>query len=989
MPTWRIVMRAVSRLVATGLVLLLAALVTVPTGAQEAQRVMEMPDILAWKSMRARAVSPDGAWLAYYLAPTEGDSTVVVRALSGDAEYSFEVGELPMFGGGSVEFSGDSNWLAFQVRPDRAAAAKSKKPLPNSVGLVDLTSGEMTKLERVRSFAFGGTDVAWFAVHKMAPDGRDDEDWKGSDLLLRRTSDGTTLTVGNVSEYAFNDTGDWLATAIDTEGRTGNGVQAREIASGRVLPLDSAEAAYQRINWTDEGDAFAVLRSVKDDDYEEELVAVMGFADLGADAVRRVEYDPSEDEVFPGGMTINASHTPEWTDSRDALLFRIHDSEMTEEAMAAAEAAAEAEEAEDEMAPSADSDDVDTADLVIWHWRDRRLQSRQQVVQGADRNFGYLSTYRVADDRFIQLADDDIRSVTPAPGHRWAIGSDNDEYERQQSLDGQNLVDISIIDMHTGERRLALEGVRWVFGASPDGKHLLHYGDGNFFSLDLETGESVNLTGDLGVAFWNVDDDHNVVKPPRFQFGVGWSDDGSHILLTDGWDIWKMGADGSDPVNLTVNGREQQVRYQRVFRLDPDLDGIDLSAPLYVTTYGEWTKKRGIARLDASQPGATGLLWDDAAFGSLLKAEEADVYLFTRETHADPPNYYVTDASLADGRQVTDTNPQQAELAWSSGVQLVDYESVKGAKLQASLFLPANYEPGKKYPTMVYIYEKLSQGANNFYTPSANGFNKSVYTSAGFAVLMPDIVYEINDPGQSAVWSVLPALDAAIATGVVDADAVGLHGHSWGGYQTSHLITQTDRFSAAIAGAPLTNMISMYSLIYKNAGIGNGQIFEASQGRFTGGPWDVTDAYVRNSPVYHAENVTTPLIILHNDKDGAVDFTQGVEYYNTLRRLNKNVVMLQYVGENHGLRDPANRKDYTVRMREFFDHHLRDLGMPGWLQEGVDYLDMEAHLKERAQAIADEVAAAAEAAAAEKAEAEAGTETEPAESGTTGQAGGQ
>ncbi len=963
-------MRAVTRFAAIGLALALAVLAVGPVAAQEASRVIEMPDILAWKSIRARAVSPDGGWLAYYLAPTEGDSEVVVRSLTDDAEYRFAAGELPMFGGGRIEFSGDSTWLSFQIRPGRDKAAKSKKPLPNSLGLVDLASGEMTEFERVRGSSFGGTDATWLAIHKMAPDGRDDDDWKGADLLLRRASDGTTLTVGNVSEYAFDESGDWLATAIDTEGRSGNGVQVREMSSGRVLPLDSAEAAYRRISWTEEGDAFAVLRSVKNDDYEDELVAVLGFADFATEAQRGVVYDPAEDEAFPSGMTINANHAPAWSDSRDALVFRIHAADMTEEAKAAA--AAEAKEAEDEMAsPTAAGDDVDTADLVIWHWRDRRLQSRQQVVENTDRNFGYLSTYRIDDGRFIQLADDEVRSVSAAPGDRWAIGRDNDDYERQESLDGQNLADVWVIDMHSGDRRLAIEGARWVFGVSPAGTHLLHYDEGNFFSLDLATGESINLTGDLGVPFWNVDDDHNVVKPPRFQFGLGWSDEGDQLLLSDGWDIWKMGADGSDPVNVTVTGREQQIRYQRVFRLDPDLDGVDLSAPLYVTAYGEWTKKRGIARVDSSHPGVTDLLWGDAAFSSLMKAEDADVYLYTRETYADPPNYYVADASLADGRQVTDSNPQQVDLAWSAGVQLVDYETVKGVKLQAALFLPANYEPGKKYPTMVYIYEKLSQGANNFFAPSANGFNKSVYTSAGYAVLMPDIVYELNDPGQSAVWSVLPALDAAIATGVVDADAVGLHGHSWGGYQTSHLITQTDRFSAAIAGAPLTNMISMYSLIYKNAGIGNGQIFEASQGRFTGGPWDVTDAYVRNSPVYHAANVTTPLIILHNDRDGAVDFTQGVEYYNTLRRLNKNVVMLQYVGENHGLRDPANRKDYTVRMREFFDHYLRDLGMPGWLQDGVDYLDIDDHLKARAQAIADEVAAARKAAEAVEAETEA------------------
>ena len=195
----------------------------------------------------------------------------------------------------------------------------------------------------------------------------------------------------------------------------------------------------------------------------------------------------------------------------------------------------------------------------------------------------------------------------------------------------------------------------------------------------------------------------------------------------------------------------------------------------------------------------------------------------------------------------------------------------------------------------------------------------------------------------------VPAVKAAIATGVVDPKHIGIHGHSWGGYQTAFLITQTDIFAAAIAGAPLTDMISMYGLIYKNSGVTNGQIFESSQGRFTSGPWENWEAYTRNSPVAFARNVKTPLIILHNDKDGAVDFTQGVEYYNTLRRLQKPVVLLEYIGENHGLAKRANQKDYTVRMKEFFDHFLMNKPVPKWFEEGVKRLDMEDHLKTRTQ----------------------------------------
>jgi dipeptidyl aminopeptidase/acylaminoacyl peptidase len=215
-------------------------------------------------------------------------------------------------------------------------------------------------------------------------------------------------------------------------------------------------------------------------------------------------------------------------------------------------------------------------------------------------------------------------------------------------------------------------------------------------------------------------------------------------------------------------------------------------------------------------------------------------------------------------------------------------------------------------------------------------------------VLYPDITYETNEPGMSAVWAVVPAVKAAIATGIVDPNRVGLTGHSWGGYQTAHLVTQTNIFKAAVAGAPLTNMISMYGSIYGGAGIADGAIFEASQGRFDGGPWGSRlAAYERNSPVLHADKVTTPLIIMHNDKDGAVNWNQAIEYFHALRRNNKNVIMLQYPGEDHNLRDPKNQKDYSRRMREFFDHYLKGAPAPRWIREGVQYIEMDDYLKGR------------------------------------------
>ena len=333
---------------------------------------------------------------------------------------------------------------------------------------------------------------------------------------------------------------------------------------------------------------------------------------------------------------------------------------------------------------------------------------------------------------------------------------------------------------------------------------------------------------------------------------------------------------------------------------------------------------------------------------NVVKARNADTFVYTRQNFIEYPDWHVFDANFKPAAQLTDVNPQMKDMSWSSGTRLIDYRSAKGDRLQGALYLPANYEPGKKYPLLVTIYEKRSQNMRTFVSPSeTRAPDPALYTSRGFAVLDPDIVYKVNDPGMSAVWSVIPAVKAAIATGMIDEKNVGLWGHSWGGYQTAFLVTQTNIFKAAIAGAPLTDMVSMYSSVYWNTGGANQAIFESSQGRFTGNFIDNYDAYIRNSPAFHAKKQQTPLIILHNDKDGAVDFNQGITHFNTLRQLGKDVILLEYVGENHGLARPANQKDYAGRMTEWFDYHLKGAPPAEWIVNGVPRIRMADHLAAR------------------------------------------
>ena len=972
--------------IAVVLAVLSAGAVSGPPAA--ARRPLELADILAWKTINSAVVSNDGRWFAYRLSPTEGDSEVVIRQTQGDKEYRFGVGDVRGGGGpggrggaaagaavSSLAFSDDSGWVAFSVAPTKKEAAqlrRQRRPLQNRVALLNLTSGTDVRFDKVRRFAFSGEKAAWIALHKYGPEGPGgggsapatppaggaaagaasaEDRPKGADLILHELAGGSELNLGNVSDFAFDKAGKWLAFAIDAQDKSGNGLDLRDMETSVVTPLDSAKASYERITWTEKGDGLAALKGTEDKRFKDKVYAVVAFTGFGGGSPQKSGYDPAADKTFPEGMSISPARSPQWTEDLSGVLFGIRtlkkaDPKPDQKAEPTTDAAAAPAA---RPAPGDEGADEEKPDLVIWHWQDPRLQSQQQVQEEADKNFNFLSIYRAKDKKFIRLADDDVRSVSLAPKDRWAVGIDVRDYELDASLSGRRYQDVYVIDLQTGARKLALKKARNYSGPSSDGSKLLYYDDGHYFVYDIASGQSTNITKTVPTSFINTEDDHNVVKPPLPS--IGWTKDGDAVLLSDGWDIWKVPVSGA-AVNLTVNGRKDAVRYRRILRLDPDERGFDLSVPRYVDMFGEFTKKGGVARLEPGRTGVQPLVFDDAAFSRLAKAKRADVYLYTRETYKDPPDYYAADGSLKDGRKITALGKQVEAFEWSSGSQIIDYTATLGKggatkKLQGSLFLPANYQKGTSYPTVVYIYEKLSQGFNQFATPTANGFNKSVYTSNGYAVLEPDITYRVNDPGMSAVWCVTPAVKAAIATGVVDAKHVGLQGHSWGGYQTAFLVTQTNMFAAAVAGAPLTNMVSMYSLIYKNTGGTNQAIFESSQGRFLGGYWDNWDAYYRNSPVNFAKNVTTPLIILHNDKDGAVDFTQGVEYYNTLRRMGKKVVMLEYPGENHGLAKPANQQDYTVRMKEFFDHQLMGKPAPDWWTKGVSRLEMEEHIRQR------------------------------------------
>jgi dipeptidyl aminopeptidase/acylaminoacyl peptidase len=464
---------------------------------------------------------------------------------------------------------------------------------------------------------------------------------------------------------------------------------------------------------------------------------------------------------------------------------------------------------------------------------------------------------------------------------------------------------------------------------------VLYFKDKNWWIYDILKGTHINLTKDIPTVLWNTrDDSPQDIKPP---FGNGgWFKDDKAILIYDEFDVWKVYPDGTKPIRLT-QGKENKIIFRSV-RLSYEYPYIDPTKDLYFSATGDLDKKEGYYRFSVKNK-FDKLIFEDKAIGGLRKAEKSDYFLYSSETYASSPNIYRTTYSFSDGEKISDTNPQQSKFAWGKS-ELINFKNKDGKALQGALFYPANYEPGKKYPMIVYIYEIRSNMLNRYVSPSPrSSYNTTNYTSQGYFIFQPDIVYKTNQPGQSSVNCVVPAVEEVLKTGMIDEKKIGLMGHSWGAYQTSFIITQTSLFSAAVAGAPLIDMISMYNEIYWNSGSPNQNIFETSQGRLREPWWVIMQDYMTNSPMFQAQNIKTPLLVTFGNSDGAVDWHQGIEMYTTMRRMEKPFIMLVYDGENHSLAKKENQLDYTKRVNEFFNHYLLGTEAGEWITNGKKYVD--------------------------------------------------
>ncbi len=905
----------------------------------------------SWKSIYGSQISPDGNWILYLETPQDGDAEVVAIKLSGVKELRHTIG---YSGEGTdsersanAQFSYDSTHAVFIISPSKEEVEKAKdqknknnKKPKKRLGIMDLSTGGTEVIEEIKSFKLPEEAGGWVAYLKEPPEKKEEkkeEEEKGEEikeeqekeekkkekkygtpLVLRSLKHGSEIVLNSVMEYRFTKNGDYLIYSVSSEEKPEtDGVYILKPGQERSISLLTGEGNYKKLTMDEEETRLAFLTDRDDYEAEEPTFNLYGW-NVGDDKAS-LWVSHNSTPRFPEGMAVSDKSDITFTKDGWIVMFGIKE---------IPESKKEDEEKEEEK-----------AQFDLWHWDDPLPQPQQKKMEEVVRNNTWESVYHLKSSRFVKLADQEIPDVNISENGKIAFGQTFWPYAKRISYFG-TFYDVYIVDPHSGEKTLVKKELYSRARLSPGAKYVYWFEDKDWHIYDIASGKVRNVTQDIEVLFDRQDWD---TPSPPYPYGVaGWTEDDSSLLIYDQYDVWEVEPDGKDARMITEGfGRENDLSFRYV-RLDPEEETIDTKETLLFRVSHEETMATGFYsdRVQGNKPPEK-LIMEDRAFGYPRKAENSDTLILNRMAFDEYPDVWISDKNFSNLQKVTDLGRQMEPYIWGKA-ELRDFKSSDGRPLKGILIKPDDFDPNKKYPLMVYIYETLHSGLHYFRHPSpGTSINMPYYVSNGYVLWMPDIEYHTGYPGQDALKCVLPGIQMLIREGYIDPDAVGIQGHSWGGYQISYMITQTNIFAAAEGGAPVSNMISAYNGIRWGSGMVRQFQYEHTQSRIGGSLWEYPLRYIENSPIFWADKIQTPIMFMHNDEDGAVPWYQGIEFIMALRRLGKEAYMFNYNGEEHGLRKRINQKDWTIRMQQFFDHYLTDGPKPDWMKNGIKAWEKE------------------------------------------------
>jgi len=830
--------------------------------------------------------------------------------------------------GNSAVITEDSRFVVFAIDPffkdTRQAKIKKKKAaeMPkDSLGIVALDKWQVWKTPLVKSFKTPekGSGTLAYLLEK----GPSDKDSTGgAPLVIRQLETGREDTIHHVVEYAFSKPGNKLlaaTTASKKDSLAKAAVLLWDIAARRADTLSRGAAQRKAFTFDEEGLQAAWIStrdSAKALQHSYQLYYYRPGQDSGAIAADR-----------------NTPGIPEkWGVADTSRLYFSNNGQRLFFGTAP-------------VRPPKDTTIVDfeVAKLDIWHYQDDYLQPMQLKNLNRDLKKSYLAVYYPDTRRVVQLGDTDLENVLTANegNSDYALGYTDKGQRVPLQWTGRTLKSAWLINVKDGSRRLVKEKLDGTFYISPKGNYLYWYDMAarHWFSYECAGGAIRNISAAIPTAMFDEEDDH---PDAPYDYGrAGWLQDDRRILLYDRYDVWEADPAGvATPRNLTGIGRRDKTRF-RYLKLDEDERFIKNGQDLHFSAYNEQSKYNGFYIIKGGKAPLQQLAMGPYAYQFLAKAKQADRYLFNKSNYQQSPDVYTAVLSgkiptFDKAMQISHINPQQQNYNWGTA-SLFKWTAYNGKPAEGILYKPENFDSTQQYPMIIYFYEKLTDLLYNYQppAPTPSRLNIPFFVSRGYLVFAPDISYDNGYPGNSAYNYIVSGARALAKHSWVDSTNIGIQGQSWGGYQVAYLITRTNLFKAAWAGAPVANMTSAYGGIRWESGMNRQFQYEHTQSRIGGTLWEKPELYIENSPLFHLPKVNTPLAIMANDADGAVPWYQGIELFTGLRRLGKPVWMLNYNNEAHNLVQRQNRKDIQRREQQFFDHFLKGAPAPQWLERGV------------------------------------------------------
>ena len=902
----------------------------------------------SWKSLKNASLSQEGDVITYEINPHRGDGTLHLIDVNDKQKKSV----FPR--GKDAACNQNQKAILFSIQPgydtirslqlaevDESEWVKDslgiywleKDSLVKKANLVDYKVSEEGEFIAYRLFADSVSSKKdkekkekkrWRLFKKKKKDDKKEkEESDGNTLFVLNASTEKTIQLKQVVSYDFNKKGNQLSyvTHRKMEDKDNFIFHIYDLKQNIKKTFKVTFSVVNSTQFNTDGNALAFMAS-NDTSKTVKTYQIYRWKVVNDQPELLVHQERSD---LPEGMTPSKNKELSFSEDGTKLFFGLD--ELPEE-----------EEAEDTLL------DSEKAKLDVWHYENDRLQPQQLNEIKRDEKDSYLSVLHLDDNKLVQLENDTLDvSVLDHGNTQYGLAQSNEKYAHTYNWNYPWPRDFYRVDLKTGKTTLLQSKVNYANGLSPNGKYFVAFNSrkNNYYATNLETGEMECMTcKNKDSIIWKSDiNGMPFLASPEGSPGYV---SPHEILLYSRFDVWKYDFQTEQFTSITNQKGKETDTELRLVRLNHDSTYIDLDE-VYIKGVNQKTWSESIfsivqneKEVDLKKRYST----NHKIFG-LDNSDATNHLIFRQMNVTDYPDLYFTDSAFNNPTKISTTNPQQKEYVWPT-VEQVSWTSYNGEKLEGLLYKPDNFDSTKSYPMLVYFYEMYTQRKHNHYIPkpTASIIYPTEYTSAGYVVFIPNIRYETGHPGQSAYNSIMSGTDKILELYPnVDITRMGLQGQSWGGYQTAQLITMTKRYSAAMAGAPVSNMFSAYGGIRWGSGLNRAFQYEHTQSRIGKTIWEAPELYVENSPLFGVPEIETPLLIMHNDGDGAVPWYQGIELFTAMKRLDKPVWMLNYNGEEHNLMQNANRVDLSIRMRQFFDYYLQGKPAPEWLINGVPALE--------------------------------------------------